>query len=83
MFVRFKLNYNYEIYSLRKFQMVYVCLKVMNEIFVNGCRPFIRINDCHLKSSYRGVLLSVVGLDDNNEQFSLVYVVVEYESNNT
>jgi hypothetical protein len=55
----------------------------MNERFVNGCRPFIRINDCHLKSSYRGVLLSVVGLDDNNELFSLVYDVVEYESNDT
>jgi len=56
---------------------------VMNERFVNRCRPFIRINDCHLKSSYRGVLLSAVGLDDNNELFSLVYVVVEYESNDT
>lgn len=63
--------------------MVYVCLKVMNERFVNRCRPFIRIDDCHLKSSYRGVLLSAVGLDDNNELFSLVYVVVEYESNDT
>jgi len=34
----------------------------MKERLVNGCRPLIGIDCCHLNGSYGGVLLSVVGL---------------------
>ena len=62
VFIGFDPDYNSEIYSPRKFQRVYVCLKMMKERLVNGCRPFIVIDCCHLKGSYGGLLLSVVGL---------------------
>jgi hypothetical protein len=62
VFIGFDPDYNSEIYSPRKFQKVYVCLKMMKERLVNGCRPFIVIDCCHLKGSYGGLLLSVVGL---------------------
>lgn len=62
MFIGFDSNYNSEIYLPRKFQKVYVCLKMTKERFVNGCRPFIGIDCFHLKGSYGGVLLFVVGL---------------------
>jgi hypothetical protein len=35
---------------------------MMKERLVNGCRPLIGIDCCHLNGSYGGVLLSVVGL---------------------
>jgi hypothetical protein len=39
---------------------------MMKEGFVSECRLFIEIDGCHLKGSYRGVLLGAVGLDENN-----------------
>jgi len=49
--------------------------------FVNGFRPFIRINKFHPKAPYRGVLLLVVALTGNNGLFLIMYVVVESKNN--
>ena len=43
-------------------------------------RPFIGLDGCHLKGPYRGVLLSTMSLNANNDLFSLAFMVVENEN---
>jgi len=47
--------------------------------FLAGCRPFIRLDGCQLKSKYDGQLLVVVGKEANDQYFPLAFVVVENE----
>ncbi|TXG48433.1 hypothetical protein EZV62_027727 [Acer yangbiense] len=42
--------------------------------FVNGCRPLIDIDGCHLTSEYGGVILAAIALDANNGIFLIAYV---------
>ena len=49
------------------FQRFFVAFPTQRNTFLNGCRPFIRIDGCHLKRKYGGVLLAVIGMDGNNE----------------
>ncbi|PKU74704.1 hypothetical protein MA16_Dca004895 [Dendrobium catenatum] len=69
--------------SDHSFQRFYVSFKVCAEGFINGCRPLISMDACHLKSKYLGVLLSANALDGNNGLFNIAYVVVETESKQT
>jgi len=50
---------------------------------VNGCRLFIGINECHFKGPYKGILLSVFGLDANNRLFPIAYAIMKVENDNT
>jgi hypothetical protein len=51
----------------------------MKEGFINGWRPFIGINGCHLKVPYEGVLLFVVALDENNGLFLIAMVLLSFK----
>ena len=44
---------------------------------IASCRPIIALDDCHLKGSYGGHLLCVVGIGGNNDTFPIAYVVIE------
>ncbi|XP_056697930.1 uncharacterized protein [Spinacia oleracea] len=48
--------------------------------FLRGCRPIIGIDGAHLSGFYKGILLTVVGIDGNNEIFVLAYGIVNTES---
>ncbi|XP_021774172.1 uncharacterized protein LOC110738111 [Chenopodium quinoa] len=48
--------------------------------FLRGCRPFIGIDGAHLSGHFKGILLTVVGIDGNNEIFLIAYGVVGSES---
>src|SRR3954471_20018392 len=48
--------------------------------FTNGCRPFIGVDGCHLKTKYGGQLLIAVGRDPNDQYFPLAFGVVETET---
>ncbi|KAL5184297.1 hypothetical protein HKD37_17G048025 [Glycine soja] len=48
--------------------------------FVAGCRPFIGLDGCFLKSAFGGNLLSAVGLDGNNHIYVIAYAVVDIEN---
>ncbi|XP_028104923.1 uncharacterized protein LOC114303944 [Camellia sinensis] len=61
------------------FKRIFISFEVMKTWFVNGCRPFIGVNGCHLKGPYGGVLISAVDLNGNNGLFSLAVGVVECE----
>lgn len=51
----------------------------MKKGFIDGCRPFIGMDGCHLMGPYGGVLISAVALDGNNGLFPLALAVVEGE----
>ena len=48
------------------FRRLYICFKPLAEGFVNGCRQFIGLDGCFLKTEAKGQLLSAVGKDGNN-----------------
>ncbi|XP_057443785.1 uncharacterized protein LOC130735933 [Lotus japonicus] len=62
-----------------RFGRFYMCLEGCKRGFLQGCRPFIGLDGCHLKTMYRGILLCVVARDPNDQNFSLTFVVVESE----
>ncbi|XP_028063588.1 uncharacterized protein LOC114266862 [Camellia sinensis] len=64
-------------YSL--FQRIFISFDAMKAGFINGCRPFIGVDGCHLKGPYGGVLILAVALDGNNGLFPLALAVVKGE----
>ncbi|XP_021727467.1 uncharacterized protein LOC110694608 [Chenopodium quinoa] len=48
--------------------------------FLRGCRPIIGIDGAHLSGYYKGILLTAVGIDGNNEIFVFAYGIVCTES---
>jgi hypothetical protein len=47
--------------------------------FLEGCRPLICIDGCHIKTRYKGVLLTAVGIDPNDCIFPIAMGVCEVE----
>ncbi|XP_074283613.1 uncharacterized protein LOC141608152 [Silene latifolia] len=62
------------------FQRMYVCFKACRVGFLAGCRPVIRVDGCHLKGSYPGMILVAVSMDANNNIYHVVWAVVEVEN---
>ncbi|KAL2250241.1 UNVERIFIED_CONTAM: hypothetical protein Sindi_2497800, partial [Sesamum indicum] len=50
----------------RKFSKFYVCFDALRQVFLSDYRPMIRVDECHLKGPYEGVLLTAVSIDPNN-----------------
>ncbi|KAL5779074.1 hypothetical protein ACOSQ2_009811 [Xanthoceras sorbifolium] len=48
--------------------------------FLQGCRPIIGLDGCHLKGRFPGVLLAAVGLDANNGVFPIAICIAEGET---
>ncbi|KAL5770339.1 hypothetical protein ACOSP7_014493 [Xanthoceras sorbifolium] len=48
--------------------------------FLQGCRPIIGLDGCHLKGIFPGVLLAAVGLDANNGVFPIAICIAEGET---
>jgi len=44
-----------------RFGSFYFCFDECKKGFINGCRPFVGVDGCHLKTKYGGQLLIVVG----------------------
>jgi hypothetical protein len=47
--------------------------------FLSGCRPLICIDGCHIKTKYKGQLLTAVGIDPNDCIFPIAMGMVEVE----
>jgi len=60
-----------------------MCLDGCKKCFLGGCRPFIALDKCHLKTKYVGQLLVVVGREPDDKYFSIAFVVVENECKKT
>ncbi|KAK2658048.1 hypothetical protein Ddye_011100 [Dipteronia dyeriana] len=48
--------------------------------FVNGCRPLIGIDGCHLTGQFGGVLLSATALDENSCIIPIALCICESET---
>ena len=48
------------------FKHVFIAVGVAIASFKQHCRPLNRIDTCHLKGMYKGVLMIAIGLDGNN-----------------
>ncbi|WOL01629.1 hypothetical protein Cni_G10346 [Canna indica] len=66
-----------------KFKRFYVCWGALRKGFLDGCRPVIFLDGCHLKTYIGGILLCVVGVDANNGIYPIAYAVVEKEKKNS
>lgn len=62
------------------FERIFIAFKGSVVGFVNGCRPFIGFDGCHLKGPFRGILLSVIGLDASLQFFPIAITIVESEN---
>ncbi|KAF8389226.1 hypothetical protein HHK36_025919 [Tetracentron sinense] len=62
------------------FKRFFICFEAMKSGFLEGCRPFIGLDGCHLKGPYGGVLLAAIALDGNNGLFPVAFAVVEGET---
>jgi hypothetical protein len=47
--------------------------------FLTGCRPLICVDGCHIKTRYKGQLLTAVGIDPNDCIFPIAMGLVEVE----
>jgi hypothetical protein len=47
--------------------------------FLAGCRPLICVDGCHIKTRYKGVLLTAVGIDPNDCIFPIAFGLAEVE----
>ena len=47
--------------------------------FLEGCRPLICLDGCHIKTRYKGQLLTAVGIDPNDCIFPIAFGLVEVE----
>lgn len=63
-----------------RFAYFYFCFYGCKRGFTKRCTPFVGVDGCHLKISYGGKLLIVVGRDPNDQYFSLAFGVVESET---
>ena len=66
--------------GLPTFRRLYCCLAACKHGFIKGCRPIIGFDGCHLKGSFGGQLLAVVGKDDNKNIFFIAWAIVEAET---
>ncbi|GAV62633.1 hypothetical protein CFOL_v3_06156, partial [Cephalotus follicularis] len=56
---------------------MFLCFGASKQGFVEGCRPFIGVDGCHLIGPYGGVMLSAISMDGNGGLFHVALAVVE------
>ncbi|KAJ0018801.1 hypothetical protein Pint_10550 [Pistacia integerrima] len=66
-----------------KFKKLFLSFAAQKKRFLDGCQHFIRIDGCHLKGHYGGVLLLAVSIDANSGVFPLAIRICEVENNDS
>ncbi|KAI3465951.1 hypothetical protein Pfo_022614 [Paulownia fortunei] len=59
-----------------RFSRFYIFFNAFKKGFLSGCRPIIRVDSCHLKGPYGGVLLTTIGTDPNNNLYPIAYAII-------
>ncbi|CAN0840065.1 hypothetical protein LINGRAHAP2_LOCUS2730 [Linum grandiflorum] len=62
------------------FRRIYIGFSCLRKGFLVGCRRMIGLDGCFLKGEVKGMLLSAVGKDGNNQMFPIAWAVVESEN---
>ena len=63
-----------------KFKRMYIMYNDKKQGFLNGCKPFVRLDGCHLKGRFGGQLLFATTNDGNDNIFLVTVAVVEQEN---
>ncbi|XP_021732775.1 uncharacterized protein LOC110699578 [Chenopodium quinoa] len=63
-----------------KFKACFISFAAQVKGFLGGCRPIIGIDGAHLSGYYKGVMLTTVSIDGNNEIFKIANGLVDTES---
>ena len=79
----FMVNERDNLDSSLRFKRLYVCFKPVVEGFKAGCRRVIGLDGCFLKTITKGLLLSAVGKDGNDQMYPIAWAVVEGENENS
>ncbi|XP_050112735.1 uncharacterized protein LOC126591187 [Malus sylvestris] len=66
-----------------RFQRLYVCFAALKKGFLEGCRPVVGLDGCHIKGPHPGQLLAAIGIDANNGMYPVAYAIVEIEDRRT
>ncbi|KAL2931920.1 hypothetical protein RDABS01_037330 [Bienertia sinuspersici] len=61
------------------FSTIFIAFRGALEGLFAGCRSLIGVDETHLKGNFRGILLSAVTLDGNNELFPVAWAIVPAE----
>jgi len=67
--------------EISMFQRFFVCFDELKHGSVGDCRPILCVDASFLKTFLGGTLLTIVGIDRNNQMFPLAWVVAEEENN--
>ena len=59
------------------FERMYICFAVLKKGYKERCRPILGTDDCHLKGSQKGKILSFVGTDVKNGIYPIAFIVVD------
>ncbi|KAI3795072.1 hypothetical protein L1987_37716 [Smallanthus sonchifolius] len=62
------------------FLRFFISLIACSKGFLDGCRPYIALDACHLKGKFNGVLVAATSVDGNNSIFPVAYGVLESEN---
>lgn len=60
----------------RRFKRIFVALKPCIDGFLNGCRPFIRVDASSLNGEYIGQLASATSVDGHNWLYHVAYAIL-------
>ena len=60
--------------TTNEFQRIY-CWVALKRGFIEGCRPLVDVDGCHLKGPHGGQLLTAVALEANNQIFPFAYAM--------
>ncbi|XP_042023083.1 uncharacterized protein LOC121770419 [Salvia splendens] len=66
-----------------RFKAIYIAYEACKNSFKRHCRRLIGLDGCHLKGQAKGILLTAIGLDPNDQIFSIAFVVVCIENTDT
>ena len=63
-----------------KFKRMYIRYNAQKLGFLGGCRPFVRLDGCHLKGRFGGQVLYATVKDGNDNIFPVAMAMVEQEN---
>lgn len=63
-----------------RFQRIFISYTAQYKGFLDGCRPIIGLDACHLSGPYGGICVHAVARDGNDQMFPLALAVVEAEN---
>ena len=66
-----------ELNTQPKFKRIYVRYNAQKVGFLEGCRPLVGLDDCHLISKFGGQILSTTSRNGNDNIFPVALGVVE------